>query len=217
VTLEYLDKDAQETFSSTAKEYTICKFYKRCCDPDSVYIRFDDDIVAMSDLESFKEFIKYRIEHPEYFLVYANILNNALTSYLHQRNGLFETDKGICWYECIDRIGWKSGAFAESLHSTILANPDWNLYKMKNWNLFHYERMSVNAVSWLGEEFAKFVGDVQKDEEEFISCIRPREVQKKNIIFGGFVCVHYAFYTQRPHLDKTPSILKSYAKLATTS
>lgn len=214
VTLEYLDAEEQKHFSATAKENSICKFYKNCCDPDTVYIRFDDDIVAMGDIDSFQDFIKFRIDNPQYFLVYANILNNALTSYLHQRNGLFDTAKGVCWYECLDRIGWKSGPFAEMVHSTILATPDLNVYKMKNWHLFHYERMSVNGVSWLGDEFAKFMGRVDKDEEDFIACAKPRELQKKNIVFGAFVCVHYAFYTQRPHLDKNPSLLKSYANLA---
>lgn len=80
---------------------------------------------------------------------------------------------------------------------------------MNNWILHHYERVSINGISWLGEEFKKFNGIVESEEED-ISCKKPLSLKKKNIIYGNFVCCHYAFYTQRELLDKDKTILQGY-------
>jgi hypothetical protein len=45
-------------------------------------------------------------------------------------------------------------------------------------------------------------GIIEDDEEHMLSCVLPWRYNKHNTIFGGFCCVHYAFYTQRPVLDE---------------
>jgi len=194
---------------------SIYSFFKKCIDPNTVYVRFDDDIIQIDSIESFTKFVKFRIEHPEYFLVYGNILNNAILTHIQQRFGNFTTNIGISGYESMDDIGWKSGTFAENIHRQILSK-DLKEFRFDNsWNLYHYERVSINCISWLGEEFLKFNGDVGSDEEQWLACHKPGNDKKSNCIYGGFVCVHYAFYTQRPHLDTT-NILESY-KMRITS
>jgi hypothetical protein len=208
VTLEYLPPDMHVNGSAT-----ICNFFKNCCDPNTVYVRFDDDIVCMQGLDEFCKFLQFRLDHPEYFLVYANIVNNAILSHIHQRSTLFNCTEGISGYECMDKTGWNNGKFAINIHTQVINNDcDLSKYTIKNWLLYHFERVSINVVSWLGEEFAQFKGIVHSDEEQYISVIKPKEINKYNIIYGGFVCVHYAFYTQRPAVDTVPSILQAYLK-----
>jgi hypothetical protein len=207
VTLEYLPSGISVSGNST-----ICHFFKNCCESDTVYVRFDDDVVCIDDMPAFCEYLKYRIEHPEYFLVYANIVNNAILTYLHQRYGLLDTTKGFSGYRCMDDIGWNCGDFALNIHKQVIQrNFDLTIFNtMNNWILLNFERVSINAISWLGEEFANFNGIVIGDEEQFISSEKPKNLNKCNIIFGGFTCVHYAFYPQRPLVDRDPSILKAY-------
>jgi hypothetical protein len=220
--IEYMKKFQMDNADFVRLEYlppginvdgnkTIHHFFRNCCESNTIYVRFDDDIVCTQGIEEFSKYLQYRIDHPEYFLVYANIVNNAILSHIHQRNGVLDLSKGISGYSCMDDIGWKNGDFALNIHKQVIKNNcDLSLYKTNNWILYNFEHVSINVVSWLGEELAKFNGKVGQDEEGYISCVKPREINKFNIIYGGFVCVHYAFFTQRPIIDKDPLILQAY-------
>lgn len=191
----------------------ICKFFPgQAADPDAVYVRLDDDVVWLSPT-FLKSIFTYRIANPAPFLVYANIINNAVISYLHQHGGNVTSDK-VARYECMDEVGWRDPAFAESLHRAFLERPGdpcWSFFE--RWVLPHYERVSINAISWLGSDFAQFQGVVGDDEEQWLSCDKPRQLGRPNVILGSAVCVHFSFYTQRPHLDST-DVLAGYAALA---
>ena len=189
---------------------SICSFFKNCVDNNTVYVRFDDDIVLIDESKAFVEFVKFRIDHPEYFLIYGNIMNNAVLTHIHQRHGSLNLQGGISGYLCMDDIGWRNPLFAEQVHRQVLSK-SLDDFRMNNWILYHYERVSINCISWLGSEFAEFNGIVGRDEEHWLSIDKPKSLQKMNCIFGGFVCVHYAFHTQRDWLDRT-DILESYEK-----
>ena len=81
-----------------------------------------------------------------------------------------------------------------------------------DWILYFNERVSINCISWLGSTFSEFDGQVGHDEEQWLACDAPVLKNKMNIIYGGFVCVHYSFFTQRDHLDKT-DILQLYKNI----
>lgn len=216
---------------------SIHHFFKECADPGTVYVRLDDDVVLLDTLDAFEAMLDFRLDHPEFFLVYGCVLNNAVITHVQQRMMRFDTERGVCGYACMDPAGWSSPAFAEHVHRTVLrrlrdttTTQDTTLpereeqageapvageaplapFRMPPWRLhFHNERVSINCISWLGSEFAAFGGAVGKDEELWLSVQKPLLVRKCNCIFGGFVCVHYAFYPQRPHLDAT-DILDAY-------
>jgi len=208
IKLEYLTVPYDGSFS-------IHSFFKNCVDPKTIYVRFDDDIVLIDDKEAFINFIKFRIDNPQYFLVYGNILNNAIITYIHQRLGNFD-DKKLVGYKCMDDVGWKDAGFTVDLHKQILKNTD-NLstYHFDKWILNQFERVSINCLCWLGSEFALFNGEVGKDEEQWLACDKPKSINKMNVIYGKFVCVHYAFYIQRDVVDKT-DILDEYSRLLKT-
>jgi hypothetical protein len=188
---------------------SIYSFFKDCIDEDTIYIRFDDDIVCTDTLDAFKSFLDFRIGHPEYFMVFANILNNSILTNLHQRFGNFSLNHGIVKYDCLDGIGWKNPLFCEKLHEQIL-NKSLSSFRFNTpWILYDNERISINCISWFGSEFKTFNGMVGEEEEHWLTCIAPSKQGKQNCIFGNFVCVHYAFYTQRPHIDST-DILERY-------
>lgn len=180
----------------------IHTFFLHHIDEKTIYIRFDDDVVYIDDVERLKNFLDFRIDNPHYFLVYANILNNAITSYLHQRFGTIKHTKDTqVTYDCLCQVGWKSPDFALKLHEDILTNGV-DKYRFKGiWNLYDHERVSINAICWFGSTFAKFSGQVGIGEEEWLATDKPKALGVYNCIYGDFICVHYAFFTQRDKVD----------------
>src|SRR5882757_4673576 len=184
---------------------TIGQFFQGCISPDTVYIRFDDDICFI-ERDLIKNLAKFRADNPEPFLISPVVINNAIISYVHQVLGkLFNPIQLTA--NCLDPIAWNNPAFAEQLHRLFLAVLAEN-------NIDHFKfpsrpiainRFSINCISWLGSEFAKFDGLVpfRADEEEFLSVTKPTQLGKFNYIFGGGVVSHFSFFTQREHLDKT--------------
>jgi len=190
--------------------YTVCHFFKNCVEPNTVYVRFDDDIVETDTLDAFIKFLDFRIDHPEYFMVYANILNNSIMTHLHQRFEKFTLKNGIADYNPLDKLGWINPQFAETLHRQIIEKPDLSSFRLSHqWINLDHQRISINCFSWLGEEFAKFNGKVHEEDELWLSSYKPREINKYNVVFGDYVCVHYAYGNQREYLDST-DVLKEY-------
>ena len=187
----------------------IHRFFDDCKDPETVYVRFDDDIVFV-DTEGFEGYIDFRINHPEYFIVYANIINNNLCTYLHQMSGAV----GVGEY-----FDQKSSPLLkyEPFNDT-LTHPNYTLrvfkdfftkysenklidFKFRRWIFHHYERCSVNCISWLGKEFAKF-NDVGWDEEPWLSTYKPQERIMKNCVYGDFLVVHYSYGLVREKIEQ---------------
>ena len=69
-----------ENLICTSNE-NISKFFRYAVDPDTVYIRLDDDVVWLEN-NFIKKLSTFRIENPEYFLVFANIVNNNVIDYI---------------------------------------------------------------------------------------------------------------------------------------
>lgn len=192
---------------------TICHFFRNCIDPDSLYIRFDDDIIALDTPEAFSKFIDFRLRNPQYFLVYGNIINNCLVTNIHQRSGRMPIFHGRpAEYACTGDNGWRDPIIAECIHRQVIEN-GLAAYRMGHiWRLQDFERVSINCISWLGSSFMEFNGEVGPDEELWLACDKPKQLNRPNCIFGDFVCVHYAFHTQRTHLETT-NILSQYKDL----
>jgi hypothetical protein len=187
---------------------TIGLFFNECTRPDTIYVRFDDDIVVLDTPDAFRSLLDFRIDRRDVFLVYGNILNNAITTHVLQRLNIMPSSRGLVGYSCFDENGWKDGKFAAGLHDCIIGAlvADGGLQRFRfgqEWRLFHFERVSINCIAWFGDVMNHVCGGIiDDDEEHMLSCVLPWRYNKHNTIFGGFCCVHYAFYTQRPVLDQ---------------
>ena len=180
-----------------------------CREPDTLYVRLDDDICFLAPgfvktLADFKE------QNSQYFLVYGNIINNAILSWVHTKFGSLKTSRSLT-YECMCDAGWKDGKIAEEVHRAFLEDPDdpkWTAFD--RWVATEYERISVNAICWAGADLQE--APVAPDEEHWFSVERPKQLGLPNAICGSALCVHFAFHTQRGHLDTT-DILKQYSQI----
>lgn len=169
--------------------YVYIFFFTYACDPECVYLRLDDDIIWLES-NFINKLFDFRINNPNYFLVYGNIINNAVMDHLHQRFGCIDY-KQIINYYCLDNNGWKNPYISYEKHNKLLEALEaktLNQYKFNRWILFSYERVSINAISWFGSEFAKFNGIVGRNEEHWLSVDKPKQLQKPNCIYGEVLC-----------------------------
>jgi len=211
------NKNSKYTIDTTAfgdpnegQSHTIGLFFKNCIDEDTIYIRFDDDIVFL-EKNFIRDLVTFRINNPEYYLVLGNIVNNCVSDYQHKQKGALKTELNIEEKAPCD-TNWPNSDLAIQKHLQFfehLKNNRLDLYKFENkkWN-HHY---SVNAICWMGSEFKKTNGYVvYGDEEIFLTS------GKNNIIFGEKVCCHYSFFITRDKIDENTQILNEYKLLSET-
>ena len=191
---------------------SIGSFFLDCINPNAVYIRLDDDIVLV-EKESLRKLFDARIADKSSFLLYGNIINNSVITHINQRVDNLDISYGKAGYTCMCDIGWNNSHFAENVHRDFLNKyTSGQQFAIPDWVLYDCERVSINVISWRGDEFLKFSGCVDIDEEQWLSVDKPRSLGLMNKIIGNTLFVHYSFYTQRDHLDST-DILSQYEKL----
>lgn len=203
----------------------VPRFWKQdSTDNDAVYIKLDDDIVWMEP-GFIRKMFEFKTQNTNNFIVSANVINNAITSFLHVRtghlsintfkNGLLGklpcTDNFLCPY------GWANPNFAEQLHLAFIEDIKQNNYQkwyLPNWILDLQQIISINAISWIGSDMHMFLNtmDMGENDEFFIMNYGSIRLNKLNIIYGQAICAHYSFHTQKAYLDKT-NILKEYFNL----
>ena len=188
-------------------------FFKHAADPRSLYLRLDDDVVWLEP-GFIKNMFDFREANPQPFLVYGNIINNPVITYIHQQRGKSFGSKR-CTFTCFCDVGWKDPLFAEGLHRVFIN--DVKKGALHTWHfppveISEYARVSINAIAWFGSDF-RFSEDLQHvDEEEWLSSTKPRKERRPCLINGDAICAHFSFFTQRDHLDAT-DILRMYADM----
>ncbi|HWA18880.1 MAG TPA: hypothetical protein VG757_07760 [Devosia sp.] len=183
--------------------HSIYSFFPTACERGTVYIRFDDDVVFVEE-GAIGRLAAYRIAHPEYFLVAPIIINNAVVTSLLQARGLLR-DLPLVQPCFEDPAGWQNPDFAarlwEQFLSRIEAGTVAELHTADT--PLGFNRISINCISWLGEEFAKFDGVVDALEEFDLSVAKPAQLNMQNMLYGGAVVGHFAFYPQRLQMDRS--------------
>lgn len=208
--------DSHLHINSSILWHTVCKFYKYCMDSDTIFIKVDDDIVYVDDVEHFKRFLDFRIDNPAYFLVSANVLNNAILTRQHQICGHFSSEPGLVKDHSHDKLGMYDGKFAEGLHRQILANgrPDLRKFDFeKEIVLSDYRRICINWIAWFGTEFARFGGEVPKEDELWLTTEKPKELAMPIAVCPDFVVIHLAFGPQHKHISQV-RLIDEYRGLA---
>ena len=173
---------------------------------ETVVIKMDDDIVYM-DLDGLERFVTFRIDNPQYFLVYGNVVNNGASTGLQQQYGAIPKD--ICPpdgfpYETYCGILWHSGELAKNLHLYFIDNME----KFKHEGFFEVpigDRVSINFISFLGKDF-HLTKTCFCDDERKLSLEMPQIIERGNVIFYPMLAAHLSFYSQE-HTGVDPKML----------
>ena len=187
-------------------------FHRHAIDSDTIYIRFDDDVVWVEP-GFFETLLRFRVDHPDYFLVMPLIVNNAVCSNLLQTLGKIKPWRHI-HTNCFDRIGWAQPEFAVALHRFLLG-----LIGRGETARLHsgaheiaLNRFSINCISFFGRDLASFGGEVAVEEEEDMAAAIPVRLGRTNCFCTDTVVAHFAFFTQRAWIDRA-GILEEYARI----
>lgn len=193
----------------------IREFWPNATEGDTVYVRFDDDVVWL-DPKFFETFLSFRLAHPEYFTVTPLVINNALSTYLLQTFGKIRLSQSV-GPDRFDRFSWVNPTLARSLHTLfmeIVARSEVERLACGRIPL-SANCFSINCISWFGRDFAAAGGRIPdgEDEEAAASCTMPLRAGRLNAMETAAVAAHFAFYTQREWMDRS-GLLEEYLRLA---
>lgn len=196
------------------KQLNTRKFYIHTQDEQTIYFRFDDDIVWVDD-RYFTNMVEARLDNPEPPIICGNIWNNAICSYLHQQEGHIGHEFGtVNSAFCMDPVGWQSGPFAEHLHRVLLEkiqNGTTSDLFLEDYVLEN-TRFSISNFCFFGSDMRAMLPEIE-DEEIWLTEKYPLLSGRNNRICGSALTSHYSFFSQRPYLDQT-DILEQYRKVA---
>jgi hypothetical protein len=193
----------------------IWGFFRHYCEEDTVYVRLDDDICYIAD-DAVESLVRCRTANRKPLLVLGNIVNNAVCTHFHQRDGLVPTSWGPVHNRCLDRMGWASGEFASRLHGLfleVLRRGETARWKQVALPIDGTRRFSINVISWIGDDLSGIpeIASDMIDEEPFLTEELPTRLNRPNVACSNSLFAHFAFYTQRPYLEWTrPELLEHY-------
>lgn len=195
-------------------------FYRYMIDPDTIYLRFDDDIVYVHDA-AVERLVRAKTQQPDATACFAFIWNNAICSFFAQQCGVIPKEWGDVQPYCMDSVGWANGEFAVRIHRLLLehiqAGTVAELFLYQDFSVRLGEQFSVSCFASAGADYAALPdgpGVLVPDEEESWHTIhRPRALGQPNVIIGNALVSHYTFYPQRGVVSPT-DVLDRYRALA---
>jgi hypothetical protein len=227
--MQYLPNHDEITFDNVKNQ--IFRFFDYTKDPNTIYVRFDDDIVFI-DVDTLQNFIDFRIDNPDNFVVFANIINNGLCMKLLQSRRVLNSLLPPLEMR-FDNQSWGNWIFAYITHKDFYMDVKSGFldkYRYHHANLPELSYVSINCFAFFGRDFKNFNYDFEykdftmtengkeyyPDEEVWISVLKPERIKKFNAIYGGFVVSHFAFGVQRMLLEATEDniCLRLYEDLA---
>jgi hypothetical protein len=196
--------------------------YRHFTDPDSVYVRFDDDIIyvhgqAIENIVAAKQAMAYTLG------CFPMIINNAVCSWYLQQLGKIPREFGVVQAPfCMDPIGWADGQFAEQLHNLFLdsveaGTVEQGWFTHQDFPLAPRQQFSVSCFALSGSDLCQLdpPGVLDHPEEEhWLTVERPLKVGKDNMIIGNAFVAHYTFFPHRDYIHTQTDVLDRYRKLA---
>lgn len=171
--------------------------------PGVLYLRFDDDICFIAD-DAVERLLAFRLQHRQYLLVFAQIVNNGAMDHIRQRCGAIEYAPFLASPAC-NTVG--SPSWAEANHWSFLRQYSaGKLEEMKT--IFRQyiavwrERISINCFAWWGEDMGLL--QVPEEDEHYLTKVATKQTGRLNAVCGGALVCHYAFGPQREWIDRTP-------------
>lgn len=179
---------------------------------NDIFLKCDDDIVFF-DIARLRDFIAFRRENPHYFLVSANVVNNGVCAHFQQAAGAIPSSDDTFEAPPGGMCGslWSSGVKAERLHALFLENPA-AFINARREPILWKERISINFVSWLGEDIIHIPDIMSDDEHDLCYGVRKR-ARKANCIFPPFVAAHLSFWKQESEMN-VANVISGYRGLA---
>jgi len=196
------------------------KFSKYAMEDDTIYIRFDDDIIWCEE-GAIEKIAKARIDCPNALYIYPNVINSTWITSMHQEIGALSEEKGrVKRYNpsdpnqaYLDEFNYSNSDLIYHIHTTFkkrYEEKSLSAYYLPSKSLDEYQRFSICCVAWWGKDHLQ-VGEL---EEEWVSWGEPFRRQRPNFLVGDALMFHFAYHTQRPWLESThPECLEYFKEI----
>lgn len=197
-------------------------FYKYAIEPNTIYIRLDDDIVYVHE-KAIERLAASKIASPRTIAHFPIIWHNAICSYWLQRMGKIPESYGVVREPyCMDPVGWGDARFAESIHRQLLDNiragtVD-DLFLHHDIQLPVGLQFSVSTFASNGDMYAALPagpGNLSYTEEETWHTVHePLRRQIPNMIIGNSLVAHLSFFPHTNYIRRETDILDQYRELS---
>lgn len=204
------------------KQLNTGRFYRYAIEPDTVYIRFDDDIVYVHE-RAIERLVKAKIVSPS-LVTFPIIWHNAICSFYLQQMGKIPvtgwSDRVQSMY-CMDPVGWADAQFAEKIHRQLLgainAGTVDDLFLHHDIQLPIGLQFSVSCFAAMSDIYREMnpPGYLDYHEEEHWHTVhRPIATQRANQIAGNALVAHLSFFPHSSYIRNETDILPQYRELA---
>lgn len=206
-------------------------FYEYMTDEDTVYVRFDDDIVYVEP-NAIERLVRHRLEHQQGVCSFPVMWNNAIVSWYAQQAGLIPAagtvTEDYTWPKvggpyCMDPVGWADGRFAVAIHRQLLdaletgdADAPEGFFLYQDMPIQPGTQFSVSVFASLGSLYKSLPEPgvlVPYEEENWHTVHQPQVLNQPNILVGDALVSHYTFFPQGAIVRGT-NILDRYRALA---
>jgi hypothetical protein len=215
--IELTDEERNRNYSPGEHWHmSLTRFWHHVMDTDTIYIRFDDDVVYVEP-GTVEKIVAARLRNHDAFLVVPVVINNAVFN-----NKLYISKKlDNCPYvfneDPYGKENLFSGKCTEWLHDFLLAKIKTNsvsdLY-IDDYELPNNRHLSINCICFFGKDIATFNGIMPLGhlEEPYIAVHRPVELGRNHLVVGNTVVAHFAFGPQREYMN-CEKVLTNYKNI----
>lgn len=194
------------------------KFFANAHDDDTIYIRFDDDIIWCAN-DAIEKICQARIDNPDAFLIVPNVINSTLMTSWHQENGALSEEVGKVKrytksdpdYAYLDPFNYTDGRLIDLIHATFkkrYLEGTLNAYYLPSKSLDEYQRFSICSICWWGKD--KIIPGYI--EEPQLAYQIPEELGRPNFFVGDALMVHYSYHSQRQYLTRNGDVALEFYK-----
>jgi hypothetical protein len=200
-----------------------CEFFSNCHDDNTIYIRFDDDIVWYEP-GAIERMCFVRIQHSDAYLIYPTVINSTTVTNWHQRSGALSEEAGILHHKedkpedpnwiYLEEFNYTDSKLIDLIHDTFKKKyEEKNLsdYYLESRYLLDHQRFSICSICWWGKDHIL----PGPSEEPQLSWELPEKENKHVYFLGDALMVHYSYHTQRDYLEScSPEKLEFYKQLS---
>jgi hypothetical protein len=184
------------------------KFFKFAQDDDAIYIRFDDDIVWAEE-DAILRIVQARIDHPEAFIIYPNIINSTICTSWHQEIGALSEEAGIVKKErpddpdfaYLDAFNYSDSGIIDLIHKTFkrrYEEKSLSAYYLPSKSFDDYKHFSICSICWWGKDHI----ECGRIEEPQMSYELPKKYGRPVWFCGNALLFHASYHTQIEYLEK---------------
>lgn len=202
------------------KQLNTGKYYRYAIEPNTVYVRFDDDIVYVHE-RALERLVKAKLQSPS-LVSFPIIWHNAICSYYLQTMGKIPREFGVVQSpHCMDPVGWADQKFAEKIHYLLLdhieAGTVDSLFLHHDIQLPVGLQFSVSCFAAHSDIYREMTPPGYLDfheEEHWHTVHRPTHTNRANSITGNALVAHLSFFPHSWYIRNKTTILERYREIA---